>query len=72
MLWLNSMAFELWLKFRKLRTFTSQRLSAGQNLSGWRNPKFKWYAMYAWGVPLFISLITILMQHLPENFSKGK
>ena len=72
MLWLNSMSFELGTKFRKLRTFTPQRISGGKNISGWRNPKFKWYAIYSWCLPAFVSFVTIVMQHLPERYTAGK
>ena len=72
MLWLNAMAFEVWLNFRKLRTFAPQRLAVNRNTIGCGNPKFKWYALYAWCLPLVISLITILMQHFPERYTKGE
>ena len=72
MLWLNAMSFELWSKFRKLRTFASGLGQSSRNNDGLRNPQFKWYALYAWFFPAVISFITIIIQNLPEEYTKGK
>ena len=58
MLWLNAMSFELWSKFRKLRTFASGLGQSSQNNKGWKNPKFKWYAlsMHGFSLPSYLLL----------------
>ena len=71
MMWLNAMAFEMWSKFRRLRNISSKQALSSKNDIGWNNPKYKWYAMYAWGCPAFISIVTILIQHLPEKQIQG-
>ena len=71
MMWLNAMAFEMWSKFRRLRNISSKQTLSSKNNIGWKNPKYKWYAMYAWGCPAFISIVTILIQHLPEKQTQG-
>ena len=38
---------------------------------GWRHKRFKFYALYSWGGPFLISLVTILMQALPEHVTEG-
>ena len=71
MMWLNAMAFEMWSKFRRLRNISSKQTLSSKNNIGWKNPKCKWYVMYAWGCPAFISIVTILIQHLPEKQTQG-
>ena len=57
-----SCSFDMWLTFRQMRV--SQRRSAvgpggGPLLQlGWRQKRFKWYALYSWGGPFIISLVT--------------
>ena len=31
-------------------------------------PKYKWYALYSWGCPLIVTIVTIIMQNLDENY----
>ena len=30
-------------------------------------PKYKWYALYSWGCPLIVSIVTIIIQNLDEE-----
>ena len=32
---------------------------------------YKWYAIYAWGIPLLVTLITIVMQYLPKHITQN-
>ena len=32
---------------------------------------YKWYAIYAWGIPFLVTLITILMQYLPKDITQN-
>ena len=34
------------------------------------DPKYKWYAFYSWGCPLLVSIVTFVMQNLPEDFEE--
>lgn len=62
--WLNAMSHAVWSSFRSLQTvsrnFTTPKL-------GIFDKKFKWYALYAWGGPLVVSIVTILIQRLTTN-----
>ena len=31
-------------------------------------PKYKWYALYSWGCPLIVTIVTIIMQNLDEKY----
>ena len=33
-------------------------------------PKYKWYALYSWGCPLIVTIVTIIMQNLDEEYVK--
>ncbi|CAL4114088.1 unnamed protein product, partial [Meganyctiphanes norvegica] len=54
--WLNVMAFELW---RTVRAQTPVQHSM---------TKFIKYSVYAWGCPLLIAIITVIIDHLPEEY----
>ena len=62
--WLNAMSHAVWSSFRSLQTvsrnFNSPKL-------GIFDKRFKWYALYAWGGPLIVSIVTIMIQRLTTN-----
>jgi hypothetical protein len=66
--WLNAMSHMMWTTFRKVRPV---QISLGHDRkTGLRHPKYKWYALYSWGCPLLVSIVTLVMQHLPTNVTK--
>ena len=64
--WLSALGHCVWKSFRRIKPPT-QNLQSSIKL-GIYNKKYKWYALYAWGCP---SLVTILMQYLPEEMTDG-
>lgn len=55
--WLSAMSFDIWSTFRHMRRVPD---SGGQQ--GWKHKRFKWFALYSWGCPLLMVLVTIVMQ----------
>ena len=39
-------------------------MSAKPRSLGILYPKYKWYALYSWGCPLIVTIVTIIMQNL--------
>ena len=33
--------------------------------------KYKWYALYAWGCPMIVTFVTVLMQYLPKEMTEN-
>ena len=60
--WLNAIAYNVWNSFRKLENSASR----GKKL-GIFDERFKWYALYAWGCPMICTIVTIVMQNLPDH-----
>ena len=73
LLWLNTMSFDIWTNFRRLRP-SGDVLRRQQGLaskSGFSHPKFKKYALYAWGIA-FVNLgVTLIMDFLPRHITEG-
>ena len=72
--WLNTMCFDVWSKFRKMRVNNDLRRKSKykrHQANGFQHPKYKWYALYSLGVPLVVSSITAIMHYLPENLTVG-
>lgn len=67
--WLNAMSINIWNDFRRMTPINTNR-GQGSPRSGIFHPRFKWYALYAWGLPFIILAVTILMQHLPSDTTK--
>lgn len=61
--WLNSIGYHVWSSFRKFRD-PNQGCKVKLGIF---DKRFKWYALYAWGFPLLISTVTLIMQKLPED-----
>ena len=64
--WLSCMSFFMWKAFRKM---CPKDIRGQQYRWGFQHPHFKWYALYAWGSPLVVTIVTIVLQE--TNF-KGK
>ena len=50
----------MWLTFRQMRV-SQRRATSGPGVKpdlGWRQKRFKWYALYSWGCPFVISMVT--------------
>ena len=50
----------MWLTFRQMRV-SQRRATSGPGVKpdlGWRQKRFKWYALYSWGCPFLISMVT--------------
>merc|ERR1719351_209396 len=68
MFWLNIISFDVWTTFRR---FQVRQNNVATSQSGWRNKKFKWYALYSWGCPLIITVVTAIMHLLPEEVTEN-
>ena len=72
MFWVNSLSFDVWCKFRRLRSNTPRLLGQTRGkLDGFKHPQYRLYAMFSWGMPLLIAGITLLMQFLPPSTTEG-
>jgi len=63
--WLNAMSHMAWTTFRQLK---APVMNARPISLGILYPKYKWYALYSWGCPLIVTIVTIIMQNLDENY----
>ena len=59
-LWLSSMSFLMWKTFRKM---TPANVTGQQYAWGCQHPNFKWYAIFSWGLPLIMTIVTLILQH---------
>ena len=66
MFWLTGLSFSAWRAFRTMRA----RAPVNHGLGCW-NPNFKWHALFAWGCPLLMTIITIIMMFLPDSLTDG-
>ena len=57
--WLSCMSFFMWKAFRKM---CPKDIHDQQYRWGFQHPSFKWYALYAWGCPLVVTIVTIVLQ----------
>ena len=64
--WLSCMSFFMWKAFRKM---CPKDIRGQKYRWGFQHPSFKWYALYAWGCPLVVTIVTIALQE--TNF-EGK
>ena len=73
LLWLNTLSFDVWMNFRKIRapTFGQPRYGGHVIKSGFCYPKYIKYAIYAWLVPLLNLIGTVVMDFLPEEVTQG-
>ena len=62
--WLNSMCFDIWSTFKSIRNPTT---TPTRQEYGWKHPQFKYYALWSYGMPCLITLMTILMENLANH-----
>ena len=66
--WLSALSHNVWSAFRKLKP-VNQNIRQRSRL-GIFNKKYKWYVLYAWGCPMIVTFVTVLMQYLPKDLTK--
>ena len=66
--WLSALGHFMWNSFRKIQVF-SQPITSRKKL-GIFHPKYKWYALYSWGCPLIVTIVTIIVQNLAKDKTK--
>ena len=59
-LWLSCMSFLMWKTFRRM---TPANVTGQQYTWGCQHPSFKWYAVFSWGLPLIMTIVTLILQH---------
>ena len=62
--WLSAIGFNVWNCFRKME---DPGRSQTRGKLGIYDKRYKWYALYAWGCPAFVSVVTLIMHNLPED-----
>ena len=55
--WLSAIGFNVWNSFRKPDGHGSKTTKLGIY-----DKRYKWYALYSWGCPLVMTLVTLIMQ----------
>ena len=58
--WLSALGHNVQKTFKKMRPVSRRTYRLGIF-----DENYKWYALYAWGIPLVVSVITVLTGHLP-------
>lgn len=68
-LWLSSMSFFMWKSFRRMTPANV----GGQQQHTWgcQHPHFKWYAIFSWGLPLIMTIVTLILQHSRKFLGEG-
>ncbi|KAB7502979.1 G-protein coupled receptor Mth2, partial [Armadillidium nasatum] len=61
--WLNVMSYDIWKTFRSIKS--------GRETPAGARRRFLFYSLYAWGCPLLIVMVTIIMQFLPKSVDKS-
>ena len=59
-LWLSCMSFFMWKTFRKM---TPVNVTAKPYTWGCQDPSYKWFAIFSWGLPLVMTIVTLILQH---------
>ena len=68
--WLNAMCFDVWANFHSMRVREQLSVQQYGKLRGFKHPKFKWYALYGWGIPFVVTIVTIMIQFLPTEYTE--
>lgn len=63
--WLSAMSFYIWRAFNRKSGSASDFV---RRKFGFYYPEFKYYAMYGFGCPGLVTLVTIILQYLPEAY----
>ena len=66
--WLSSMSCFIW---RAFKGSTGNPAELVPRRFGFFNPQFKFYALYAFGCPAVVILITIILQYLPDEYQEN-
>ena len=66
--WLSSLSFFMWKVFRRIRPQFSTK---HEYRWGFQHPSYWKYAAISWGCPLLVTTITILVQFLPDEYTKN-
>ena len=61
--WLSAIGFNVWNSFRKMEDPGRSK----SNTLGIYDKRYKWYALYSWGCPAVITLVTLIMQYGPQS-----
>ena len=68
--WLNCLCFDVWSSFHRMKA--PKRLNVNESkIAGFKDRKFKKYALYGWGMPMIITSLALTMQLLPSEFTNG-
>ena len=62
--WFSAMSHFIWKAFKERPRLYKQNY-------GFANPKFKGYALFAFGCPALVSIVTVILQHLPEEMQQN-
>ena len=68
-LWLASMSFFMWKSFRRMASARTKM--PAQATWGSQHPHFKWYALFSWGLPLTMTIVTLILQHGKKMFGEN-
>ena len=66
--WLSAMSYFV---FNAFKGMTSNPKNLQKKKYGFNHPKFKFFALYAFGCPALVIVVTIILQHLPEDYQEG-
>ena len=58
------MSHFIWKAFKERPSLQKQRY-------GFAHPKFKGYALFAFGCPALVSIVTVILHHLPEEVQEN-
>ena len=68
--WLNCLCFDVWSSFHRMKA--PKRLNVNESkIAGFKDRKFKKYALYGWGMPMITTTLALTMQLLPSEFTTG-
>ena len=70
MLWLNSLCFDVWSTFPNVAVANKLRINIGR-FEGFKDFKFRMYALYGYGIPLLITTISLTINFLPRKYTSG-
>ena len=69
MFWLNTLCFDVWSSFPSVSATKKLRVNVGR-FEGFKDYRFKKYAIYGWGIPLLLTTFTLTIEFLPSEHSE--
>lgn len=69
--WLSTLSHFTWKTFSKIRPRRETLRGSNVQHYGFRDAPFKKYAIYSWGCPLIVTIVTLLIQHLPAHLTEN-